>query len=481
MARKDKSRRPAGRKKAQSRRTRGLSTKEKLAGIIIACTVAIVVTIVLFSTKPWQPTYTLSVSVNPPEAGSVSPSSGLYEYGAQVTLTATPASGYTFDNWGGGASGATTNITITMSEDYSITANFLPVYNLNISSTAGGWVIAPGEGTFTYNQGTEVSLVAEPEEGYRFIRWTGDVATIANVNAPSTTMAMSGDYSTIASFEPASQEAVHFPDPNLEAAVREAIDKPTGNIYPSDLAELTSLYAWDKNITDLDGLEHCIGLTRLTFRNNNISDISPLVNNPGLGDGDTVDLRDNPLSLQSTNTYIAQLQNRGVTIYDAYHQKPKAYLEPPPMIIDTSKQYTATIETEKGNLVLELFASDVSMTVNNFVFLSRDGFYDGLTFHRVVREPSPFVVQGGCPIGDGTGNPGYRFDDEFGEHTHVTAALSMANSGANTNGSQFFITLAPQHHLDGRHSVFGQLIEGMDVLESIEQGDVMTRITIDEE
>jgi len=137
----------------------------------------------------------------------------------------------------------------------------------------------------------------------------------------------------------------------------------------------------------------------------------------------------------------------------------------------------ATIETEKGNLVLELFASDVPMTANNFVVLARDGFYDGLTFHRVVPG---FVVQGGCPVGDGTGGPGYQFDDEITEHTHVAGALSMANSGANTNGSQFFITYTPQHHLDGDHSVFGQLVEGMDVLERIEQGDVMIRITIEE-
>jgi peptidyl-prolyl cis-trans isomerase B (cyclophilin B) len=141
------------------------------------------------------------------------------------------------------------------------------------------------------------------------------------------------------------------------------------------------------------------------------------------------------------------------------------------------KQYTATIETEKGNLVLELFGSDVPMTVNNFVSLAREGFYDGLTFHRVVPG---FVVQGGCPIGDGTGGPGYQFDDEITEHTHVAGALSMANSGANTNGSQFFITYTPQHHLDGHHSVFGQLVEGMDVIERIEQGDVMIRITIEE-
>jgi len=137
----------------------------------------------------------------------------------------------------------------------------------------------------------------------------------------------------------------------------------------------------------------------------------------------------------------------------------------------------ATIETEKGNLVLELFASDVPRTVNNFVTLAREGFYDGLTFHRVVPG---FVVQGGCPIGDGTGGPGYRFDDEITEHTHVAGALSMANSGPNTNGSQFFITYTPQHHLDGLHSVFGQLVDGMDVMETIEQGDVMIRITIEE-
>jgi len=156
--------------------------------------------------------------------------------------------------------------------------------------------------------------------------------------------------------------------------------------------------------------------------------------------------------------------------------EPKTYSAPPPMTIDTSKQYTATIETEKGNLVLELFASDVSVTVNNFVFLASEKFYDGTTFHRVVPD---FVAQGGDPTGTGTGTPGYSFADEFTEHTHVTGALSMANSGSNTNGCQFFITYAPQPHLDGKHSVFGQLIEGMDVLEKIEQGDTIIRITIE--
>jgi len=157
--------------------------------------------------------------------------------------------------------------------------------------------------------------------------------------------------------------------------------------------------------------------------------------------------------------------------------KPKTYSAPPPMTIDTSKQYIATIETEKGNIVLELFASDVPVTVNNFVFLAREGFYDGTTFHRVIPG---FMAQGGDPTGTGTGTPGYRFADEFTEHTHVAGALSMANSGSNTNGCQFFITYTPKHHLDGEHSVFGQLIEGMDVLEKIEQGDTIIRITIEE-
>lgn len=157
--------------------------------------------------------------------------------------------------------------------------------------------------------------------------------------------------------------------------------------------------------------------------------------------------------------------------------KPKTYSAPPAMVIDTGKEYTATIETERGNMVLELFASDVPNTVNNFVFLANDGFYDGVTFHRVVPG---FVVQGGDPTGTGRGNPGYSFADEFSEHTHLAGALSMANSGSDTNGCQFFITFAPQHGLDGKHSVFGQLIDGMDVLEQIEQDDVIIRITIEE-
>jgi peptidyl-prolyl cis-trans isomerase B (cyclophilin B) len=159
-------------------------------------------------------------------------------------------------------------------------------------------------------------------------------------------------------------------------------------------------------------------------------------------------------------------------------QTPKTYSAPPPMMIDTGKQYMATIETAKGNLILELFASDVPITVNNFIFLSREGFYNDTVFHRIIPG---LGVQGGDPTGTGGGNPGYFFADEFTEHTHVTGALSMANSGSDTNGSQFFITYSPQHHLDDMHSVFGQLTEGMTVLEKIEQGDTLIRITIEAE
>ncbi len=153
----------------------------------------------------------------------------------------------------------------------------------------------------------------------------------------------------------------------------------------------------------------------------------------------------------------------------------KTYTSPPPMIIDTNKQYTAVIETNKGKLVLELFAKDVPKTVNNFVFLAREGFYDGVAFHRVIPG---FMAQGGDPTGTGSGGPGYKFADEFTSHKHVAGALSMANAGPDTNGSQFFITYAPQPHLDGKHSVFGQLTEGMDVLQKLVNGDVMQKVTI---
>jgi peptidyl-prolyl cis-trans isomerase B (cyclophilin B) len=155
----------------------------------------------------------------------------------------------------------------------------------------------------------------------------------------------------------------------------------------------------------------------------------------------------------------------------------KTYSAPPPMTIDTSKQYVVTMKTERGNLVLELFAADAPKTVNNFVFLAREGFYDNTIFHRVIAG---FVVQGGDPTGTGSGDPGYKFADEFSNRKHLTGTLSMANSGANTNGSQFFICYAPQPHLDGVHSVFGQLTSGMDVMLKIKQGDKLIKVTIED-
>ena len=161
----------------------------------------------------------------------------------------------------------------------------------------------------------------------------------------------------------------------------------------------------------------------------------------------------------------------------APRKKPMNYSAPPTMKLDTSKKYFATIETEKGKIVLELFASDVPVTVANFVFLSREGFYNGTTFHRVIPG---FMAQGGDPTGTGSGGPGYKFTDEFTEHAHNIGVLSMANAGPNTNGSQFFITYTPQPHLDGKHSVFGQLVTGMDILKTIENCDAIVGITIEE-
>ncbi len=151
----------------------------------------------------------------------------------------------------------------------------------------------------------------------------------------------------------------------------------------------------------------------------------------------------------------------------------------PAMEIDSAKKYTATIETSKGTLVVELHAQHAPKTVNNFVFLARQGFYDGLKFHRVI---SNFMVQGGDPTGTGSGGPGYKFEDETRGNpmTHETGVLSMANAGANTNGSQFFITHSPQPHLNGKHTVFGKVSEGQDVVNAIRQNDVMTKVTITE-
>lgn len=138
---------------------------------------------------------------------------------------------------------------------------------------------------------------------------------------------------------------------------------------------------------------------------------------------------------------------------------------------------TATIQTKKGTIQFELYDKETPKTVGNFEKLAQSGFYDGLTFHRVVED---FVIQGGCPNGDGTGGPGYQFEDEFVPTLSHDGpgVLSMANAGPDTNGSQFFITLAECNYLDGKHSIFGKVTQGMDVVKKIEEGDVMEKVTV---
>ncbi len=148
----------------------------------------------------------------------------------------------------------------------------------------------------------------------------------------------------------------------------------------------------------------------------------------------------------------------------------KQWSKPPEMQIDPKKNYTARMETDKGTMVIELFADKTPVTVNNFVFLAREGYYDGVIFHRVIPN---FMAQGGDPTGTGRGGPGYQFKDEFHPSLkhNKQGILSMANAGPGTNGSQFFITHLPTPHLDNRHSVFGQIVEGLDVLMSIPPRD----------
>lgn len=153
---------------------------------------------------------------------------------------------------------------------------------------------------------------------------------------------------------------------------------------------------------------------------------------------------------------------------------PKQWNKPPEMEIDPKKKYTAHMKTDVGTMVIELFADKTPKTVNNFVFLARQGFYDGVIFHRVINN---FMVQGGDPTGTGSGGPGYKFADEF--HPSLKHSkrgiLSMANAGPGTNGSQFFITHGPTPHLDNHHTVFGQVIEGEAVLMSIPVRDPSNR------
>jgi uncharacterized repeat protein (TIGR02543 family) len=315
-------------------------SKGKLAGIIVACTIAIIVTVVLFSIKPWERTpsvedYTLTTRVSPSGAGSISPSGGEYESGVEVTLIANPGSGYTFDYWSDAASGSASTLTITMDSDksltahfkgatqtytlttsvnpsgagsvspsgggyglgvqitvtanpatgyrfvnwtgnagtianvnatstiiamngnYSVTANFEQIppskFGLTISSTAGGLVTTPGEGTFIYDAGTVTNLMARPASGYQFVNWTGDVSTIANVNAASTTMTMHGSYSIAAKFE-----VIANKPPTINSLTADAAwTTPSGNVQVTCTAsdpdgdELS--YEWTTDGGDVSG------------------------------------------------------------------------------------------------------------------------------------------------------------------------------------------------------------------------------------
>jgi peptidyl-prolyl cis-trans isomerase B (cyclophilin B) len=155
------------------------------------------------------------------------------------------------------------------------------------------------------------------------------------------------------------------------------------------------------------------------------------------------------------------------------------YSAPPPMTIDTNKSYTATLDTSRGRIVCELYPKDAPKTVNNFVFLAREGFYNGTKFHRVISD---FMIQGGDPTGTGRGGPGYKFEDEVANNPkkHTVGSLSMANAGPNTNGSQFFITHVATDWLNGKHTVFGQVISGQEVVNSVQQGDTLDNVSIEE-
>ncbi|MBV6430936.1 MAG: putative peptidyl-prolyl cis-trans isomerase [Bryobacteraceae bacterium] len=149
------------------------------------------------------------------------------------------------------------------------------------------------------------------------------------------------------------------------------------------------------------------------------------------------------------------------------------------MSIDPNKTYTVTFETSRGNIVCDLFPRDAPKTVNNFVFLAREQFYDNTTFHRVIAD---FMIQGGDPTGTGRGGPGYRFEDELKDNPqrHQVGSLSMANAGPDTNGSQFFITHVVTNWLDGKHTVFGKVTQGQDVVNAVKQGDKLVSVKVEE-
>ena len=249
---------------------------------IFLVTVALVAGMVGCTAIPVQYKLTISSTTGgsvivPGEGASV------HNKGVAVWLVAEADEGYRFVRWEGDEDSIANigdvsdfSTRVTMNGDYRIAAEFekIPEYVLTISSTPGGSVTTPGEGTRTYNATKMVGLVAEPDVGYGFVNWSGNVTTIADVSAAKTKITMKGHCSIRANFE--EEEAVTFNDPNLEEAVMAAIDIEERSIYPSDLKGLESLHADQRNISDLTGLEHCSDLVRLYLDRNNIDDISPL-------------------------------------------------------------------------------------------------------------------------------------------------------------------------------------------------------------
>lgn len=195
------------------------------------------------------------------------------------------------------------------------------------------------------------------------------------------------------------------------------------------------------------------------------------------------------IGIAFAGTYVYQKISNNKEGIKSYKTGEKMYSKAPDMQIDVNKTYIAEFETSMGNFEAELFAKDAPKTVNNFVVLSNDGFFNNLIFHRVIKD---FMIQGGDPQGDGTGGPGYKFEDEFNSHKLIRGTLAMANSGANTNGSQFFIVTAEATDwLDGKHTAFGQITSGLDIVMNMgnaqtETGDkpvtdiVIKKITIKE-
>jgi cyclophilin family peptidyl-prolyl cis-trans isomerase len=239
-----------------------------------------------------------------------------------------------------------------------------------------------------------------------------------------------------------------------------------------------------ENITDLD-------LDMDQFETDLTSDAVAAIAQEAWDYGQNIGLSGTPFVAINNIPYQGSLDYASFErIIEANKLTNHQYTECPPMVIDPLKQYIATIETEKGDIVVELFPDVAPMTVNSFVFLAREGWFDDVTFHRVLPD---FMAQGGDPSGSGMGGPGYAFKNETSPDLSFDrdGMLAMANSGPDTNGSQFFITYGPASHLDGSYTIFGEVLEGMDVVESLTPrdpsqgaalppGDLIIAITIEE-